>query len=502
MQNPSINYNPDVLSCLASLSNDEVFTPPEVVNAMLDLLPTDYFSDPHRTFLDPATKSGVFLREIAKRLLIGLERQIPDLQQRINHILTKQIFGLGLTELTALLARRSLYCSRTANGQYTICDQFTESQGNIFYQPLQHHWVDGKCESCGASQSVYDRGDKLESHAYSFIHLPLNEINQNLPMKFDVIIGNPPYQLSDGGFSASAMPIYQKFVEQAKKLNPNHIVMIIPSRWFAGGKGLDNFRDEMLNDRKIKEIHDYPRASDCFAGVEIKGGINYFHWDNSYHGDCTVYTHQGDICAPPMRRPLKEEGCNIFIRSNEGISILRKVRALNEISFSQLVSSSKPFDLRTFVKGQSTPFINSVKLYQNGGVGYWDKYHINKNKELISKYKVYISRAYGAGEEYPHQIIGKPILGEPDSICTETYLVVGGFDTENESKNALSYMKTRFFRFLIFLIKNTQDTTQKVYQFVPMQVFSKLWTDEELYKKYELTQTEIRYIESMIRPMD
>ena len=501
MQNPLINYNPDVLSCLANLSNDEVFTSPALANQMLDLLPQELFRSSKTTFLDPATKSGVFLREIAKRLLEGLKDEIPDLQTRINHILTKQIFGLGITELTALLARRTLYCSREANGKFSVCEGFHDPQGNIFYSPLKHQWENGRCVKCGASEQVYDRGDELENHAYSFIHQDLANINEKLPVKFDVIIGNPPYQLSDGGAQASAKPIYDQFVQQAIKLQPKYLSMIIPARWFTGGKGLDDFRDQMLNDRRISEIHDFPNSNDCFTGVDIKGGVCYFLWEEQYNDDCLIVTHEKNLQISEMKRPLKEEGLNVLIRYNEAVEILRKVRSYKENSFSELASSFKPFGLRTFVKGNSAPFpyVDNILLYQNGGTGYIKEDTITVNKNWINKHKILIPRAFGKGDSLVD--IVKPIYAKPNTACTETYIVIGPFDNEKICRNIISYIRTKFFHFLLTLKKNTQDAPKRVYEFIPMQDFSRPWTDKELYEKYQLTHAEIEYIESMVRPV-
>jgi site-specific DNA-methyltransferase (adenine-specific) len=496
------NYNPDVLTCLANLSNDEVFTPPSLVNDILDLLPTDLWSNPKVKILDPVSKSGVFLREIAKRLDHGLESQIPDKQKRINHILKNQIYGIAITELTSFLSRRSLYGSKNANGQYSFCDTFINDQGNIHFEKLNHTWQSGKCVYCGAGQDVYDRGDELENYAYKFIHIENSEKIFN--MKFDIIIGNPPYQLNTGIEQESyAIPLYNKFIEQAKKLNPKYLSMIIPSRWFAGGRGLDEFRNVMLNDKRIQVLHDFPNSSECFPGVEIKGGVCYFLWNRDYNDKCMIYTHEKNEIKSESFRFLLEPNIDTFIRYNEGLSILEKINKLKENKFSTIVSPQTPFGIiSSFNKYSNTPFKNSIKIYLTKKIGFISENDVIKNNEWINKYKVYITKSYGAGEGFPHQILNKPFFGDKNTCCSQTYLLIGTFKTKKEAENVLSYISTKFFRFMVMLKKNTQDAMRGVYDLVPMQDFNELWTDEKLNKKYGLSNKEISFIDSMIRPMD
>lgn len=494
------NYNPDVLSCLANLSNDEVFTPPALANQILDMLPDEIWHDSTATFLDPVCKSGVFLREIAKRLINGLEDEIPDLQERLNHIFTQQLYGIAITDLTSLLSRRSVYCSKTANKEYSVCTTFKEKSGNIRFHEMKHTWKDGKCIYCGASQSVYDRGDDYESHAYEFIHTDDPNVIFN-KMKFDVIIGNPPYQLSDGGNGASAKPIYQLFVEQAKKLNPRYLCMIIPARWYSGGKGLDKFRDTMLHDTHLKTLVDYFNAADCFPQIDLSGGVCYFLWDKEYKGKCIVHSIIGEK-ESILQRYLATKYSSSFIRFNEAISIVNKVQAFHEESFLKIVSARKPFGLPTNI---SISLLKSseknIEIYAYPHNGYISYDEIQNNVSWVKQYKVYISYAYGERGNFPYLVIGKPFLGKPFSCCSETYLVIGPFNTKAIAENVMTYIRTKFFRFLVLLQKNTQHATSKAYKLVPIQDFSKNWNDELLYEKYKLSKEEIDYIDSKVRPM-
>ncbi len=496
-------YNPDVLNCLANLSSDEVFTPPEIANQMLDLLPEELWHDPNATFLDPATKTGVFLREIAKRLLVGLEDQIPNLQERIDHIFHKQLFGIAITELTSLMARRSLYCSKYPNGRYSV-SAFPDASGNIYFRETQHRWVNGRCAFCGASQAVYDRGPGLETHAYAFIHTTRPE--EIFKMKFDVIIGNPPYHISvnEGGKGLGAIPIYHKFVQQAIKLRPRYLTMIIPSRWFSGGVGLSSFRNYMLNDRHIRYINDFVNSNDCFPGVDINGGVCYFLWDRDYKGDCEFYLHRNYSTTRSIRK-LNE--FDIFVRFDEALSIIHKVLNQHPQFLSEIVSSQTPFAFNSDVRGEKTSFPNSIKIFSSKGVGFVSRDEIKRNSDWIDKFKVMlpkITTEHGGipDKEGKYKVLTSLRILHPGEICTQSYLIVGPFEDETFSENAKAYLETRFVRFLLQQSLTSMNISKDKFCFVPMQDFSKLWTDEELYAKYGLTDEEIAFIESMIRPME
>lgn len=505
--------NPDVLTCIANLSSDEVFTPPEFANQMLDTLTeawaanndgANIWADKAVRFLDPCTKSGVFLREITSRLTTGLIDEIPNLEERVNHILTKQVFGIGITNLTSLLARRSLYCSKHAKGKHSIAKGFASDDGNMWFERTEHTWDGDRCSYCGAGKSTFDRAEGLETHAYAFIHTSdakaLITAIFGESMHFDVVVGNPPYQIEAEG-NTRTMPIYHKFVEAAVALDPNYLLMITPSRWFAGGLGLDDFRERMLADPRLRVLVDYPSAGDVFPGVEIKGGVSYFLWDKSHEGGTTVVSHAaGSDVATTVKRRLDQ--FDVHIRYNEAVPILRKVLKANEPSLSAIVSPQKPFGLQSNQNGAAQRTSDKrIALYGTKQVTYVSLSDIPMNSEWVKYHKVLVSEAYGASDTTPHQIIGRPITVGPHTACTQTYLVVGRFDSAAEAKSLASYLETRFARFLISLRKISQHTKPDTYLWVPQQTWDRDWTDERLYKKYGITKDEVRFIESMIRPM-
>jgi Eco57I restriction-modification methylase len=508
--------NPDVLTCIANLSNDEVFTPPEFANRMLDTL-TDTWAAVHDganlwvdgtvRFLDPCTKSGVFLREITSRLTKGLAQQIPDLPARVDHILTRQVFGIGITHLTSLLARRSVYCSKHANGKHSIARSLDSDGGNIWFERMEHTWEGERCMYCGASKKTLDRGEGLETHAYAFIHT--DDIKARMAelfggtMQFDVIIGNPPYQLDDGGYGTSAAPIYQLFVEKALDLDPRYAVFVTPSRWMAGGKGLDKYREQMLSDKRMRRIVDYPKLYEGFPGVKIRGGISYFLWDREHNGPCEVETiWDGQPTGPAVARHL--DAYDILVRRNESVPILEKVRAKGEPTLDRRVSSRKPFGLPTNFKGKpsKTGLKRPVKLFENQRVGWIERKSITTNAEWVDEWKVLMTRVQGTSAAIETKFLSKPIIAEPGTACTETYLVAGHFETEADAGNYAAYLRTRFVRFLVSLRKSTQDAPKHVYAFIPDLPLNHGWTDEKLYRRYGLTRDEIAFIESQVAEHD
>ena len=498
----SNSYNPDVLSCLANLSSDEVFTPPQMVNKILDLLPKEIWSDKNATFLDPACKTGVFLREIARRLNEGLKKEMPNQKKRINHIFQNQIFGIAITELTGLLSRRSVYCSKAANGKYSVCESFGNPQGNIRFKRVEHTWENGKCLFCRASGEEYDRGIELETHAYQFIHTENPE--EMFKMKFDVIVGNPPYQLDTGGSGRQAKPIYQLFVQQAKKLKPRFLTMVIPSRWFAGGMGLDDFREIMLHDKHISHMTDFTNSKDCFQGLSISGGVNYFLWQRDYNGPCR-FTSIHDNRSNTLERYLDE--VPVLVRHNEAVSVINKVMAKRGASISTIVSSINPFGFPTSVRGRKEASRGMLKLHSSKGVGYVSRNEVTQGLELIDKYKIMVSQttsehAGEPGKDGSFKLLSTVKMLSPGEICTFSYITIGALTSETEALNLKSYLETRFARFLVLQAVSSIHLSKDKFLFLPVQDFSKPWTDEKLYKKYGLTEEEIAFIESMVRPME
>lgn len=547
-------YNPDVLNTIANLSNDEVFTSPALANQMLDMLEKSWaegngganiWANHTITFLDPVTKSGVFLREIATRLVKGLEDWMPNLQQRVEHILTKQVFGIGITQLTSLLSRRTVYCSKIATGKNSIVKSFDRDWGNIWYERTEHTWAggtnrvltmnkngetvrnatNGRCTYCGASQAEYERSDALESHAYAFIHTA--DINARMAelfgekMHFDVVIGNPPYQLNDGGHGVSAAPIYHRFIAQAKLLEPRMLTMVVPARWYSGGKGLDSFRSEMLSDKNLSVLHDFPDSREVFPEVDIAGGVCYFLWEQDADGSTSIYSHK-EGHQTYSSRPLLERGADIFIRQNEAIRILQKISAVergaeldigsimlpSDKSFASVVSSRKPFGLPTNFRGRPDPSEScSIEMVRSGGNEWVSPEQVKVGSNLIGKWKVFTSKASHDHAGQPdkdgkRKVLARTEVISPGVVVSESYILLGTYDTEIEARNCLSYAQTRFFRFLVSLRSSTQDITKSRFGFVPTQSFHQMWDDQVLYEKYGLSDDEISFIESVIRPME
>lgn len=517
----------DILTCIANLSSDEVFTPPNVVNDMLDLLPKEIWKNKDIKFLDPVSKSGVFLREITKRLLINLESEIKNKESRLEHILKNQVFGISTTQLTGLISRRSTYLSKLANNKKYSVVKFNDESGNIKYFNSKHVWTSSNtCKYCGANKEVYNRNKELESYAYSFIHT--ENPRKLLNMKFDVIIGNPPYQLNVGnksGNSSKAKAIYHKFIQQAIKLNPRFLCMITPSRWMTKStEGIPSeWVEEMLNSNKIREIHDYPDEKLCFPGVDIEGGVSYFLWQNDYQGKCSFYSHidKLDKSIKPYIDYLDSRKAGIVIRDNNAQEILNKIEKIEKeyylesnLNFSSIVSpkdfftnkSSLTSSWKNFKKKQTN--LHNIKYYLNKNIhsksyGWICAEDIPKNFASSNLHKVLIPAAHGGQKK----ILGDPFYSEPKSVCSQTYLVIGydvnrhKFNKKN-CLNIISYIKTKFFRYHVSIRKKTQNGPRAVYQFVPLQNFNESWDDKKLYNKYNLNKKEIDYIESMITDMN
>jgi len=505
---------PDILDVIAALSSDAVPTPPLLARAVLDILPPDVWSNPDLRWLDPATKSGSILREVARRLMDGLAECEPDPGQRADHILRNMLFGCGITQVHGEMTRRSVYVSRDATSDFSVVS-FDDESGNLPFVPAEHDYpmskdgrARGNCRVCGAPAQL-ERGNTRENYAYAFIHgaYPTQEMKD---MQFDVIVGNPPYQIGDlKNEEDRAAPIYQYFVEQAIALNPKYLAMIIPSRWFTGGFQLDKFRERMIADRHFRAIVDNPKVYDCFPGVKIRGGVNYFLWDRDYDGDCEFSTRIDGQITSTLTRDLRA-GDGVLVRDNFAAAVIEKVRSLHKGPWCDtVVGPQMPFgQMRTNFAGD-TPTRQSpddVALVLGSRAGYTAKTNIDKNHEWIDRWKVLLPKASSGDTNQDETgrivdvVLGEPIALAPGSACTQTYLIAGMFDTRDETENYANYLATKFVRFLVLQRKTSQDVYSDRFKFVPSLDMKRAWTDADLYKKFKLSAEEIDYIEACIRP--
>lgn len=336
-----------------------------------------------------------------------------------------------------------------------------------------------------------------------------NIINKqtNNKLKFDIIIGNPPYQINDGGGGqgASSSPIYHAFVDKNIKLSPKYLMMIIPSKWFVGGKVPTSFRKQMMNDKHIKYLYEFINENDCFSNVNIAGGVNYFLRDKCYEGKSHIITINNTINDDYEEsiRFLKEDNLDIFIRYHKGIDIINSITQKHKGKyFNTIVSKRNVFGFATSYRGCQN---GNIILYHSRCEALTTTKDIKYNLDYVNKYKVYVSYANGnAIKAKPYNVISKPFFGDINTVCTDTYLVVGSdiINNKSEAYNLISYMKTKFFRFLLFLKKMTPVASSDCYSFIPIQDFSKQWTDDELYILYNLSQESINYIESTIKTME
>lgn len=437
----------------------------------------DIFLNPEARILEMNSKSGLYPLYMAYSLyamkLPGPEDKLPleQTQALWQETVEQQIFVLCKTRMAESITRRTLvgYQDWTVNTTY-----------------IPH---------------LLERMENDPQRLAKKLEKPETWRKNGEPMTFDAIVGNPPYQIADGGNNASAMPVYQRFVELATTIEPHYASMIMPSRWYSGGRGLDDFRANIMNDTRMRVLYDYASSDYCFPGVDISGGICYFLWDKDYDGPCTVTNAESQI-AHSVKRYLNE--FPILVRSNAAISIIDKVARRKEQTLDTFVSSQKPFGLRTFARPDEN---GDLTLRWNGGKGPISSDKVTGGTELIDKWKVIVSRVlyeHGgkADKNGQSRILSILEMLGPKEVCSETYIVVNSYDTEAEAAGLYSYLKTKFARFLIMQATSSIMITRGCFMFVPVQNFTEEWTDEKLYKKYELTEDEIAFIESTIRVME
>lgn len=473
------------------MSESEVITPSKICDEMVNLLPEEGLREiveRQRKLLDIASKSGEYAVALYKRLTSKLGYSHNDVKDIIYSIPTSSI-AYEFTRRFYEILNLNINNIPVKFNTYDLI-KIKDKNGEVDYQKINEILKQNK--------------------KFSEINLEDEIKVSDEKVKFGVVIGNPPYQVSDGGARASAKPIYHEYINLSKVLSSSYVSIISPSRWFTGGKGLDLFRSKMIEENKFRTLIDFSDSKECFSGVEVKGGVNYFLWDINYNGECNVKNIYKNNNTS-LKRFLKLEDIDIFIRYNTLYTIFKKVHKKENCTFDILVSSRKPFDLDTSTKIDDSKSKNSLKIYGKSKIGYIDEKKIKKNNELINKQKIFITYAYGAGEGFPHQIINKPIIAPLGSVCTETYLSIGPFESEEEVNNAYKYIKTKFFRALVLIAKNSQHATSKTYRFVPMQNFTEKsdinWgkssdeIDKQLFEKYKLSDEEKKYIKEIIKDM-
>ncbi len=544
----------DILETITNVGNDEVFTPRKTCDMMLDLLPDEVWHNPLYKWLNPATKNGIFEREIAIRLDKGLENVITDKEERRKHILQNMIFSIGQTKFTSNVARRTLYYCSQANRKcdgikatdghyvngYAIGNGswFDDEEGNIKTPNTDHEFVDSsgrmmpstvkdedrkkyKCKYCGVSaDSRYVDPKQREQYAYEFTHIYRLVLSKHLKqrfkpktedrkMKFDIIIGNPPYQLqvNESGKGLGAVPIYQNFVKQAIALNPKYLCMIIPSRWFSGGVGLDDFRNDMLKDRHIKKLFDFSDSKDCFPGVDINGGVCYFLRDSEYEGNCD-FTNVTNGIRSTATRKLNE--FDIFIRRNDALSIVKKILSKKEktLAMNGGCSPQTPYGfLSTFEGTEKKTKENDCEILTSKGWRFVERDLVTKSRDTIDKFKPMISKLTCEHAGTPdkngmYRVLSRMELLKPGQICSQSYLTVCPQETEQNAINVYNYLRTKFVRFLIQLTLTGMNMSIENFNFVPWLDFSESWDDKKLYSRYGLDEKEINVIESVIREMN
>lgn len=500
----------DIFDYVPPQKTNQIYTPKAVVEMQLDLLAKEEpgcFDDPNKTFADLYVKSGYYLTLIAKRLYNSkaIKAAYSDDGERLHHILKNQIFGVAPSKVTSLIAGNYLYGSE---GDSDIMDDIRK---NLV---------------CADTLSAAENGTMQQLINEKFGHL----MKEGVGVKFDYIVGNPPYQVSDGGAGASATPVYQLFSDVSKNLATVHC-LVQPARWMTGGKRLDAYRQDMMEDTHIKAIDDFADSKSVFSNVEINGGIVIYVYDNDYSGPVD-YTRHSFGNTTTMKRSLKEQDCEIVIRENTLVDIYHAVRDYDKTAkhVSDITSARKPYGLATDAIGHESkyglPVMSRSKIddgYSILGIDsnrkrvtvYVDKNYPFPKMDNIDKYKLFVSKAYGAGkaigESESTLVMCAPVVAVPNQACTETFLEIGSFDTKEEAENFYSYFKTKFFRTLLGIRKQTQDTKRSTYAFVPLQDFTSSsdidWSlpvpqiDEQLYAKYDLSDDEIDFIESHVKTM-